>query len=402
MWGLEYALLFGVPKNKPELIDGQTRCAFPFLNREQAEAHLTAWVETLCRWKQIATAPAVHKDAKEWRVEARNFQLTLYPLPIDLRIPLDFDAFVAIDSSFWRRDLWAGQPASHETGWEDRQRHFDVQLNLWTLFGDYCRRYGGRHSGRVDLSLSDTTNVAPDQYYFRASAKNCLRHDYFWGVPDLVAEVLSPATRAIDRGPRKNLYRRAGVPHLWLLDPEVETVELHDLEGDRYHLTATHGAGTEFRPVLFPGQTVAVDRLFDTQWKRHPEWFGREEEAEPIPRWLVAPEIRVGLEYLLLMGHPERRYEIWSNRAPCMLAFGSAEEARLRLEHLLDEAASWEQAARPQTAVLDSDAEQAEVGRFRFTRRGRHVHLDVAVDARKYQELLCLWSDRAVWDWGEE
>jgi hypothetical protein len=46
MWGLEYALLFGVPKNKPELIRGRTRCAFPFLERQQAEAHFTHWIET--------------------------------------------------------------------------------------------------------------------------------------------------------------------------------------------------------------------------------------------------------------------------------------------------------------------------------------------------------------------
>jgi hypothetical protein len=173
------------------------------------------------------------------------------------------------------------------------------------------------------------------------------------------------------------------------------------VDGD-YRLEAAHGAGQEFRPVLFPEETVAVDRLFDTQWKRHPEWFGREEKEESVDEWLVAPEKRIGLEYLLLVGHPERRYEIWNNRAPCVLAFGSTTEARWRLTHFLEEAASWEQAAPPRTTLLEANVEQAEVGRFRFTRRGRHVHLDVAVEARKYQELLRRWSDREVWDWGEK
>ncbi len=401
MWGLEYALLFGVPNNKLELIDGRSRCAFPFRSREQAEAHFAEWSDTLRHWKGVRTTPAIHKAPKQWRTEVQGFQLTLYPLPIDLRVPFDFDAFLTFDRSFWRRDLWSGQPIGQETGWEDRQRHYDVQINLWSLLGDVCQRHGGIHSGRVDISLSETTNVAPDQFYFRIDPEKCLLDDYFHGIPDLIAEVLSPATREVDRGMRRNLYRRAGVPHLWLLDPEVETVEIFELTGADYRLAATHGTGDKFRMAVAPDITVDVDDLFRTQWKRH---FARtpREAPEPVPNWLVPAEIPLGLEYLFLLGHPERRTEIWGNRAPCVLAFGSAEEARVRLAHFLEEASRWEQVPAAQSAALGPDVDQAEVGRFRFTRRDRHVYLDVAVDARKYQEMLRVWSSREVWDWGEE
>jgi hypothetical protein len=54
--GLEYALLFGW--DKLELVRGKTRCAFPFVTRELAELHLSAWMETLCRWKGV-NAPAL-------------------------------------------------------------------------------------------------------------------------------------------------------------------------------------------------------------------------------------------------------------------------------------------------------------------------------------------------------
>jgi hypothetical protein len=85
-----------------------------------------------------------------------------------------------------------------------------------------------------------------------------------------------------------------------------------------------------------------------------------------------------------------------------VLAFGSPREARARLGPFLEEAARWEQAPVPAAVAVGPDAEQAEVGRFRFTRRGRHVWLDVAVDARKYQDLLRVWSRREAWDWGED
>jgi Uma2 family endonuclease len=401
MWGLEYALLFGVPNNKLELIDGRSRWAFPFLRREEAEAHFAEWVATLCHWRGVES-PAVRKGRKRWEAEAGGFGLELAPLPIELYAPFDGETFRTLYSIPWRRELWVGQPAGREEGWEDAQRHYDVQLNLWTLFGELCGRHGGQHAGRVDVVLSDTAAVAPDQYYFRKSKDECMiEGDYFRGVPDLIAEVLSPPTREIDRGPRKELYRRAGVRHLWLLDPEPESVEVYELSGPDYRLVSAHGPGDEFCPSLFPDEAVSVDALFNTQWKRHGGGLAPGQPT-PMPEWLVPQEKRLGLEHLFLFGHPERRWEIWGNRAPSVLAFGSPREARARLGPFLEEAARWEQTPVPAAVGVGPDAEQAEVGRFRFTRSGRHVRLDVAVDARKYWDLLRVWSRREAWDWGED
>jgi Uma2 family endonuclease len=401
--GLEYLLLFGVPNNKLELSRGRSRCAFPFLKREEAEAHFAVWLETLCRWKGLTARPRVRKGDM-WRAEAAGCLLELAPRPIELRIPLDGDAFVAFYKSFWRRDFWGAQPPDRETGWEDVQRHYDVQLNLWSLLSVLCTRHGGHHCGRVDLSLTETSAVSPDQYYFRCSREECLfAEDYFRGVPDLIAEVLSPATREIDRGPRKDLYRRAGVRHLWILDPEVETVELFELDGSAYRLTAAYHSGQAFRPRLFPEEVVKTDDLFNTQWKRNRERFpSPARDPEPVPPWLVPPAQRLGLEYLLLLGHPERRWEIWGNRVPCLLAFGSAEEARVRFGHFLEDVGRWEQSPTPEPSVVEPSVVSAELGRFRLTQRGRHVSLDVTVDARKYRELLQVWTNEDAWDWGEK
>ncbi len=46
--------------------------------------------------------------------------------------------------------------------------------------------------------------------------------------------------------------------------------------------------------------------------------------------------------------------------------------------------------------------DQAEVGSFRLTRTGLHVHLDVAVDARKHWELLGVLQKGEAWDCGEK
>src|SRR5438552_3941239 len=86
MYGLEYALFFGVPDNKLELLDGGSRWAFPFATREIAEAHYQCWLETFCRWKQVDPVPAIRKSRKCWRTKVNGIRLELFPRPIEFRI----------------------------------------------------------------------------------------------------------------------------------------------------------------------------------------------------------------------------------------------------------------------------------------------------------------------------
>lgn len=409
MWGLEYALLFGAPENKLELFDGRTPLSWPFPDRETAEAHFALWIETLCRWQGVSQPPDVQKTAEKWTAEIRGFVVELYPRPIRLEIPFKGDAFLEIHKSFWRRDLWPGQPAGRETGWESLVAYSDIAHNLWRLFGEISGRHGGEHCGRVAIALTDRDAVEPDQYYFQASRQECtIEGGYFHGPPDILAEVLSPATRSLECGPRREVFRRAGVKQLWLLEPLFEQVELYELAGLDYRRVATYRAGDTFITPGFPDTLVSVTTLFETQWKRHQRRSGKPggdepgEVPEPIPHWLIAPDTRLGLAYLMVLGHPKRRFEIWDNRAPCMLAFGSDEEARTRFGHFLEDICRWEQVPLARPAALDTGTDVGKVGRFRLTRRGRIVHLDVAVDARKYRQLLEVSARRESWDWGDQ
>lgn len=55
-------------------------------------------------------------------------------------------------------------------------------------------------------------------------------------VPDWVCEVLSPGTSARDRAQKLPFYGRAGVGHVWLVDPIDQTVEVYALSGHRWTL----------------------------------------------------------------------------------------------------------------------------------------------------------------------
>jgi len=53
-------------------------------------------------------------------------------------------------------------------------------------------------------------------------------------VPDWVCEVLSPSTRAYQLLVKRRLYARVGVPYLWEIDREAQTLSVLRLEGGRW------------------------------------------------------------------------------------------------------------------------------------------------------------------------
>jgi len=75
--------------------------------------------------------------------------------------------------------------------------------------------------------------------------------------PDWVCEVMSPATYRIDRTRKMTLYARHGIPHIWLVDPLAETVEVFKLESGRWFFLAAFSGDEEMR--VEPFDAVGID-----------------------------------------------------------------------------------------------------------------------------------------------
>lgn len=80
------------------------------------------------------------------------------------------------------------------------------------------------------------------------------------GVPDLVVEVLSPATRETDRGEKYSEYAKAGVREYWLADPEKRSIEVYTLHGHVYEPLAESGG--RLASKLLDGFAVTPDEVF--------------------------------------------------------------------------------------------------------------------------------------------
>lgn len=80
--------------------------------------------------------------------------------------------------------------------------------------------------------------------------------------PDWICEILSDSTEALDRGPKRRIYRREGVGHLWLCDPRIKTLEVYRLEGGRWTELDTFEGDTKIRAEPFDAIELDLARIW--------------------------------------------------------------------------------------------------------------------------------------------
>jgi Uma2 family endonuclease len=110
----------------------------------------------------------------------------------------------------------------------------------------------------VFVRLPGENYLAPDLAWWAAARRPALAQGALDVVPDLVVEVLSPATRANDLGAKRDVYVAAGVRELWLADPGSATVTAVRPDGRQ----ETVGDGDRLTSPLLPGFAVEIARLF--------------------------------------------------------------------------------------------------------------------------------------------
>ena len=81
--------------------------------------------------------------------------------------------------------------------------------------------------------------------------------------PDWVCEVLSPSTSRLDRKVKLPVYARAGVRHVWFVDPDTRTLEVLRLDGAHYSPVATHTGTARVRAEPFEALELELAALWD-------------------------------------------------------------------------------------------------------------------------------------------
>jgi len=85
---------------------------------------------------------------------------------------------------------------------------------------------------------------------------------YFSLAPDWVCEVLSPGTARTDRAVKMPIYAAEKVNWLWLLDPDIRTLEVYSLSDGHWLLEGTWKDDDAVRAAPFADVVLQLDDLW--------------------------------------------------------------------------------------------------------------------------------------------
>ncbi|MBF0474864.1 MAG: Uma2 family endonuclease [Deltaproteobacteria bacterium] len=101
----------------------------------------------------------------------------------------------------------------------------------------------------------DISFVARENFYR-------LRDTHINGPADLTVEIISPESRSRDREQKYKEYQIGGVLEYWLIDPEIQQAEFHQLgEDGLYHLGPLE-QGQVYRSLVLTGLWMDVEWLW--------------------------------------------------------------------------------------------------------------------------------------------
>ncbi|MBI5242462.1 MAG: Uma2 family endonuclease [Elusimicrobia bacterium] len=148
-------------------------------------------------------------------------------------------------------------------------RHQKIVGNLARFLGDHVAltKAGEVFVSPTDVVLSDLDVVQPDLLFVCAARASIITEKNIQGPPDFVIEIISETSRKTDETIKRKLYERYGVREYWIVDPELETVDVHRL-GERGCVRAAElslEAGHAVETPLLPGLKLKLSDIFPKQ-----------------------------------------------------------------------------------------------------------------------------------------
>jgi Uma2 family endonuclease len=112
----------------------------------------------------------------------------------------------------------------------------------------------------IDVLLAQHDVVLPE--FVIVAVPSEIAHGTIEGVPLLVAEVISPESRAQDQSIKVRRYSDLGIPHSWVVDPDARTIECRRLERGAYRVVAEPTVPETLRHPDWPDLSIDLAALW--------------------------------------------------------------------------------------------------------------------------------------------
>ncbi|AGY60150.1 Uma2 family endonuclease [Gloeobacter kilaueensis] len=146
-------------------------------------------------------------------------------------------------------------------------KHQQVSGRIFARLDSWASESGCGQAAIVPgILFGDTDNVVPDVVWASGERLNALLDaaGHLNGAPELVVEVLSPGEQneRRDREFKLKLYSTQGVQEYWIVDWQLQQLEIYRREQAVLRLVATLLSGDTLESPLLPGFSCPIGPLF--------------------------------------------------------------------------------------------------------------------------------------------
>lgn len=187
------------------------------------------------------------------------------PAPASDDTRLTYDDFLLFPEDGKRHEIIDGV---HYVTPSPNLRHQELVLRLALELGNFLRAHpeaGRLFIAPLDVVLSYHDVVEPDLLFVGGDQTEILTPANIQGAPALVVEIFSKSTRKKDAQTKRRLYERTGVREYWLVDPELDLVQVFRRTDEGRYVRAAELSAEEGHALTTPlidGCAIDLRELF--------------------------------------------------------------------------------------------------------------------------------------------
>jgi len=177
------------------------------------------------------------------------------------RTKLNYDDYARLPNDGKTHEIIDGAHYNHPA---PRIKHQRISANLDLLILPHVRatRLGEWLSAPTDVLLGEYDIVQPDKVFVSAAQRSIITELNIQGVPDLLVEITSPINPGYDRETKMALYARYAVMHYWIVDAQIDVLEVYRHVGPGFDLAGRYRGSDVLEPELFPGLGISMTDVF--------------------------------------------------------------------------------------------------------------------------------------------
>jgi Uma2 family endonuclease len=142
--------------------------------------------------------------------------------------------------------------------------HQTILQKIFLAVHDYIakQRLGQLYLAPLDVVLSQEDVLQPDILFISKERSHIITEKNIQGAPDLVIEILSPATADRDRSLKRKLYAKFGIKEYWIVDPASKSVEVMSLGEKGFETVRLYKIGESLSSPLLKGLSLNLSEIF--------------------------------------------------------------------------------------------------------------------------------------------